>query len=70
MGALRRFAVLAILAGLLLAGCAKPVPSDTFCLWAEPIRPAPGETARLSERLVEQILRYNRQGAALCGWRA
>ena len=63
--------VAAIAAALLLAGCAARAVQDqlTFCDGAQPLRPAPGETAKLADRTVAQIRQHNRLGAEVCGWK-
>ena len=70
MGAISRTAALVLV--LALAGCAGRVAVQDqllFCDGAKPLRPAPGETAKLSDKLVGQIHGHNETGAAACGWR-
>ena len=43
--------------------------SGSFCSAAKPIRPALGETARLSDQLVAQLDDHNGTGVRLCRWR-
>ena len=50
-----------------IAGCASS--SGSFCAAAFPIRPAKGETARLSPQLKAQILQHFETGQRLCGWK-
>lgn len=64
--------IAAIAMALALAGCAgAAVMQDqlTFCDGAKPMRPAPGETAKLSDVLVGQIHQHNELGATACGWK-
>lgn len=71
MGALTRLPVTVALA-ILLAGCAGQAAiqdSLTFCDGAASIRPAPGETAKLSDSLVGQIHSHNQLGMSACGWK-
>ena len=71
MGTLTRTTATIMLA-FALAGCAgKAAMQDqlTFCDGAQPIRPAPGETAKLSDSLVGQLHEQNALGAKACGWK-
>jgi len=58
--------IILLLAALLLAGCA--TGGSGFCDIAKPIRPAKGETATLSDTLVEQLRTHNATGEKLCRW--
>jgi hypothetical protein len=55
---------------LALTGCESlPIQDQlTFCDGAKPMRPEKGETARLSDKLVDQIHQHNELGASTCGW--
>lgn len=53
------------------ASCAntavEPAPTiQTECLWVEIIRPTQGDVDRISQQLVDQILRHNRLVETLC----
>lgn len=68
-----RFIIIATLAAM-LTGCAAfggpPIQGQlTYCDGAKPIRPAKGETANLSDKLVGQINQHNSLGAKACGWK-
>lgn len=54
-----------------LVGCANRSIQDqlTFCEGAQPLRPAQGETAKLSDQLVDQIDQHNTLGSEACGWK-
>lgn len=43
--------------------------ADTFCLMAEPMRPAKGEARLLSPQLRLTVAKHNRLGEVYCGWR-
>lgn len=73
MGKVTRFAGSVAIAAL-LAGCATfgapPVQNQlTFCKGAKPISPEKGETAKLSDKLFDQLDQHNRLGAKACGWK-
>lgn len=64
--------LVAIAMMLALAGCAGGAAIQgqlTYCDGAQPIRPAKGETANLSDKLVGQINQHNSLGARACGWK-
>ena len=63
--------VAALALALAVAGCAGNAIQDSlvFCDAAKPIRPAPGETAKMSDRLVDQIHQHNALGSQACGWK-
>lgn len=63
MGALRRLALL-----VLLAGCGGQVQRSDFCLLAAPLRPNAGAWEAADRVFKQQIVLHNETGAALCGW--
>lgn len=65
-----RYAVLSLL--LLATACAggPPAADGIPCAALAPIRPTAADVAVISHELVDQVLRFNELGAAVCGWRA
>lgn len=59
--------VLAVLC-LLLAGC-QTAPKGSFCAIAEAQRPSQAVIDKLSDEEVTALLRHNRLGGKLCGWK-
>lgn len=57
-----------VLAALLLAGC-QTAPKGTFCALATAQRPSQEVIDKLSDEEVNALLRHNRLGGKLCGWR-
>lgn len=57
-----------ILAALLLAGC-QTAPKGTFCALAQAQRPSQEVIDKLTDEEVTALLRHNRLGGKLCGWR-
>ena len=57
----------ALLLLMLAASGCRSGPADSFCLIAEPIRPAASDV--LSDRTVAEIAPHNAAGERLCGWR-
>jgi starvation-inducible outer membrane lipoprotein len=59
---------LILVAALLMAGC-QTAPKGTFCALAEAQRPSQEAIDKLSDEQVAALLRHNRLGGKLCGWR-
>ena len=51
-----------------LAGC-KTAPKGTFCALSEAQRPSQEAIEKLSDEQVAALLRHNRLGGKLCGWK-
>ena len=65
-----KFVVLSL--ALLVTACAGGLPAADGipCAALAPIRPTAADVDAISGELVDQVLRFNDLGAAVCGWRA
>lgn len=52
-----------------VSGSPEDIRLDTFCLNANPIRGTSQDADRISDALVDQILKHNETGRKLCGWK-
>lgn len=66
MGALKPFAMCAILA---LVGCQTAPVADPRAIWCETNNPRRDATADTPRAEVDEINAHNRKGALWCGWR-